>query len=88
MPQSIIKNRDVRLSEAPAPPLGADRGQPCRGLRVLRDRGVVVAVELTCACGETTVVELDYPEPVDEVARPSEALVTEPAPAPETTEEA
>lgn len=34
-------------------------------VRLLREDEVVRAVELTCSCGEVTVIELAYAEPVE-----------------------
>jgi hypothetical protein len=53
----IIKNRNVRL-ERKASPCSADKTA-----LLLEEKGVVVAIEFSCSCGEVTVVELEYPEP-------------------------
>ena len=55
--QSIIKNRRVRLSTAAA----MARGE--KSVELLEDDGVVNAIRLRCACGEETVIELDYAPP-------------------------
>ena len=49
---AIIKRQRV-TSEAPAP-----RPHAQTSIRVLKSGGEVFAVEVTCACGEVTVVEL------------------------------
>lgn len=61
----IIKSSNVRL-EAPsrrrhasAPAQDAGARAPSR-VRLLEDDGEVYALEVTCACGETTVVQLTY----------------------------
>jgi hypothetical protein len=64
---SIVKKQFVQVdAPRPAQPSRAGRAAASRcekGLRPLRIEGVVRAVEITCSCGETTVVELEYPEP-------------------------
>lgn len=63
--RSIIKKSQTRPAAAvpAAQPGGAAR--PARGceerLRLLRADGLVHAIEVTCACGSVTVVELEYP---------------------------
>ena len=63
---SVIKRTSVQLaSAAPAPSskIHAPQGRPCaKSVRPLRVGGVVCALEITCSCGETIVVELDYPQ--------------------------
>jgi hypothetical protein len=54
MPHAIIKNRRVSLSTAPV----AVRGE--KTVELLEDEGVVHAIQLRCACGEITVIELEY----------------------------
>lgn len=54
--QPIIKNRLVRLETKP---------QSCgksKQVQVLEDEGVIRAIEIRCSCGETTVIELEYPD--------------------------
>jgi hypothetical protein len=64
--KSIIKKSQTRPATAvpAAQPGGAAR--PARGcdqrVRLLRADGLVHAIEVTCACGAVTVVELEYPE--------------------------
>ena len=52
--QPIIKNRRVRLEAKPRTCDGSKQVQ------LLEDEGVVRAIEIQCACGETTVIELEY----------------------------
>jgi hypothetical protein len=72
---SIIKGRFVRqvqpgaelledgCSPAAALPASArPRAAHARRLEVLRVGERIQALELTCSCGEVTLVELDYPE--------------------------
>jgi hypothetical protein len=69
---SIIKSTSVRRAEpgeahpTPAHPLksGAGRsGGRCRKeVELLREGDLVRAIQFKCSCGDTTVVELSYPE--------------------------
>lgn len=59
----IVKSRQVLVQttptgevSAPAPVCGT--GEPVA--RLLREGGVVYAIEVRCACGRPTVVQLDY----------------------------
>lgn len=60
----IIKRQNVRVEEQASTPSrranGATHGQ--KSVRLLELEGRVHALELRCACGEVTVVELDYPD--------------------------
>ena len=58
MNPTIIKRGDARLTEAAENP-----SAPCEeaGVKVHEAGGRVQAIEVTCACGETTVIELEYP---------------------------
>lgn len=69
--RSIIKHHAVRLDvehehDAPAAhaTAGAAKARAPRGgqkkVELVRADGKVRALEITCACGEKTVVELDY----------------------------
>jgi len=65
----IIKRNSVRFDENAPPtarpnPKGSGRCAPTPGTRLVRADGVVRAIEVTCACGEVTVLELDYTESV------------------------
>ena len=67
---SVIKRTNVQLaSNASA---GGARGPAANAstcanrVRPLRVGDVVAALEITCSCGETTVVELDYPKVSEE----------------------
>jgi hypothetical protein len=63
--QSIVKKQFVQVDGMPAADLvrpGARAAQRCKkSVRVLRLENVVRALEVTCSCGETTVVEIEYP---------------------------
>jgi hypothetical protein len=63
--RSIIKHASVRLDAGPSavsPALPKNRASRAgqKHVELLRVDGRVRALEITCACGETTVVELDY----------------------------
>ena len=71
---SIIKRRSIQLE--PAAPAGSAHAPHVAGrsnaraaagasARLLRADGVVRAIEVTCACGDVTVIELDYADPDD-----------------------
>ena len=62
MIRSVIKRDSVKVaSELTRHADVAHAGsRAAKSLRLLRIEGVVRAVEITCACGEVTVVELDY----------------------------
>ena len=67
MQHSIIKKELVRLAQAGAPPATARATAPRaarhhKSVQLLRVGSRVRALELTCSCGETSVVELEYPE--------------------------
>lgn len=69
MTPSIIKHDRVRIDAGapvaafePAPEPCAGRSVP-KGVRLLERDGRVHAIELTCACGDVSVVELDYGAP-------------------------
>lgn len=74
--RSIIKHHAVRLDaesthDAPAGAGAAKARAPRTGqkkVELVRADGKVRALEITCACGEKTVVELDYADdkPADE----------------------
>ena len=73
--KSVIKRQCVRLEEAgdeartrrgPARPAGAGAASAVpadaegTALRLIRVDGQVRAIEVTCACGDVSVIELDY----------------------------
>lgn len=61
---SIIKKQRVNVS-AFVPEIQTET-QHEKSVRVLKREGVVLAVEFTCSCGDTSVVELaleDAPQP-------------------------
>jgi len=70
MPQPIIKRNRVKLS-SPDSPTGSSEVRLLKkpdsvappgekAVRLLEEDGRVTAIELTCSCGEVTVVELLY----------------------------
>lgn len=63
MTHQIIKRAHVQVGQTASHTHGARRGQSleAQGVRILRDGEDVRAIEITCACGEVTVVELQYP---------------------------
>lgn len=82
--RSIIKHHSVRLdcdeaqAHAPLPKGRAPRaGQ--KAVELLRVDNKVRAIEITCSCGEKTVVELDYADDKP-AAKPAEAKTAEPKP--------
>jgi hypothetical protein len=61
---SIIKNSSVRATHPGASFARPSATRACeKSVELLRQGGVVHALQLTCSCGDTTVVELDYPQP-------------------------
>ena len=76
MEPTILKRDRVRVQSALAHPAARRGGGPAqrgttdgaaadcaRSVRLLREGGVLRALEVTCSCGEVTVVELIYPNP-------------------------
>lgn len=76
MHPTILKRDQVRVEKLATPELGvAQRARSARpadeeprpecekAVRLLTRGDVVQALEVTCSCGEVTVVELEYPEP-------------------------
>jgi hypothetical protein len=69
---SILKRTEVRLGASGAASPAADaplaavptrpRGLHAKRVELVRVGERVHALELRCSCGETTLVELDYPE--------------------------
>jgi len=66
MGTSIIKHDRVRVGEpCPARQQGAKPGasaaaRPAKKAELVRHDGEVRAIEVTCACGEVTLVEVEY----------------------------
>ena len=65
--QPILKKQFVQLDGDPSPALprgqaGAGHGRCRKTVRLLRVEEIVHALELTCSCGEITVVQLEYPQ--------------------------
>ena len=66
--KNVIKKRFVRVQEAAArahhkdvaPASPGDAAQPTPGVRLVRVEGQVHALEVTCRCGEVSVIELEY----------------------------
>ncbi|MEM7518357.1 MAG: hypothetical protein AAF368_15725 [Planctomycetota bacterium] len=56
MSHSIIKRDQVRLRATTDAPTATHE----KNVRVLERDGKPLAVELTCSCGEVTVLELNY----------------------------
>ena len=63
MNPTIIKKEEVRLIEpvSQTTPTAPSTACATAGVRVHEAEGQVQAIEVTCACGETTVIELEYP---------------------------
>lgn len=64
--QSIVKKERVHFAGEAAPAAGGERhkireaARGAKSVRLLRIDGAARALEVTCSCGERTVVELDY----------------------------
>ena len=61
----IVKKHQVLIEGTPlaAAQPGARPAPRCKkSVRLLRVENAVRALEVTCSCGETTVVEIQYPE--------------------------
>lgn len=76
MQPTILKRDQVRVQKLATPDLGAaapqrgprkavDEPPPtcAKAVRLLTRGDIVQALEVTCSCGEVTVVELEYPAP-------------------------
>ena len=67
---SVIKKSNVQFAGGAAAPSArapvANAPTCASRVRPLRVGGVVAALEITCTCGETTLVELDYPQALEE----------------------
>ncbi len=63
MKPTIIKKDDVRLAEpvSLSDPSAPSTSCATAGVRVHETGGQAQAIEVTCACGETIVIELEYP---------------------------
>jgi hypothetical protein len=65
MTHQIIKRAHVQVGQATSHTHGVSRGAgqslEAQGVKLLRDGDDIRAIEITCACGEVTVVELQYP---------------------------
>ena len=62
MSHSVIKKNAVRVAGAASVSAGVAAASVAhsKSVRLVRIEGVVRLIELTCSCGETSVVELDY----------------------------
>jgi hypothetical protein len=63
--QRVIKRSSVDWigpGATPASKATAERRAPARAVRLLRLDGRVYAIEFTCACGQVSVLELEYGE--------------------------
>jgi hypothetical protein len=78
---TIIKKSRVEVREltreefmASAIARGDDgaREPVAKSVRLLEDRGHVHALELTCSCGDVTVIELEYPPAPTEAETPAQ----------------
>jgi len=61
--QAIVKKQFVQVDaqEHTSAVRGSSAPRSCKkSVRLLRINGSVQALEVTCSCGEITVVELDY----------------------------
>ena len=76
MGTSIIKHDRVRVGEpCAARPQAAKPGapataRPAKRVELVRHDGEVRAIEVTCACGEVTLVEVEYEPARAPEARP------------------
>ena len=63
MNPTIIKKGDARLNESASlnGPHASAASCTTAGVKVHETGGRVQAIEVTCTCGETTVIELEYP---------------------------
>lgn len=65
--QTIIKKTAVRMDASPvrrAPRPGTgDAVCAEKSVELAHEGELVRAIQVTCSCGEVTVIELDYPEP-------------------------
>ena len=65
MTHQIIKRAHVHVGQPTSHASGVGRGHgqtlAAQGVKLLREGDDVRAIEITCACGEITVVELQYP---------------------------
>ena len=74
--KSVIKKDRVRVGEHAARTMHADvaldapeeRSTPAPGVRLVRIAGRIEAIEVTCRCGEVSVIEVEY----DGVEQPPE----------------
>ena len=62
MNPTIIKRDNVRLAESVSQTTPGASSPACAtaGVRAHESDGQVKAIEVTCSCGETTVIELEY----------------------------
>ena len=63
--KSRVEVRELTPEERAQSAARAPRGgEACeKSVELVRDRGQVIGIELSCSCGERTVIALDYDEP-------------------------
>lgn len=63
-PDLTVEGADVPVM--PAAPIGTNACE--KAIRLLEEAGQIRALEVTCSCGEQTVIALEYPEqsPLDQ----------------------
>lgn len=63
--RTILKRADVLLAEpgAPLPSTGSAvvRAATRKVATIVEEAGRPVAIQFTCSCGETSIIELDFP---------------------------
>jgi hypothetical protein len=57
---NVIKSERVRLVSGPAEQQPNEAASCTKTVRLLKLEGEVQAIELTCSCGERTLIELAY----------------------------
>ncbi len=61
----MFHDADGAEAECAGPAPNAERPvrRSTRRVELLRVDGVVRAIEVSCACGESTLIEIEYPQP-------------------------
>ena len=57
----IERGREAMAATAEETPVEEEHAE--KAVRLLEENGVVSALEVRCACGQVTVIELEYPGP-------------------------
>lgn len=67
--RDVIKKERVRVgeSEGPSTPGGGASHAPVPGVRLVRLEGRVHAIEVTCRCGEVSLLEIEYEDATNRV---------------------